>query len=199
MKKLVLAICIGVFAAMSVVTFVQSTQESLEGGVIRLHVRANSNLTEDQQLKLKVRDRILAQTKDMAKGVSDVKDAQKLIEDNLPSLKDAAMDEINLHGYDYPVNIEFGKSKFPARTYGGITLPAGTYKALTVNIGTGEGENWWCVMFPPLCFTRETVATPDSSSEEMLIENLGSDTYSMLNSGKVQVKFKIYEFIQSMR
>ncbi len=199
MKKLVLAVCIGVFAAISVVSFAKSTQESLESGVIRLHVRANSNLKEDQQLKLKVRDRILAETKAMAKDVSDTEGAQRLIEENLEHLRDAAISEIKLNGYDYPVSIEFGKSEFPIRTYGGITLPAGTYKALTVNIGTGEGENWWCVMFPPLCFTKETVAAPDSSSEEMLIENLGSDTYSMVNGGKVQIKFKIYELIKQMR
>ena len=198
MKKLVISICIGVFAAMSLVSFAHDTEQSLANGLIRMHVRANSNRPEDQSLKLKVRDRLLKESTHLAEGVSDIQTAQKLINNNLSHLKKVALDEIRKNGYDYPVDIKLGKSDFPIKTYGNITLPAGTYKALTVDIGKGAGENWWCVMFPPLCFTPESTECTANPDEDMLIENLGDDTYSMVNDGKVKIKFKIYEIIQNM-
>ena len=198
MKKLVISICIGVFAAMSFIAFANDTEQNLTNGLIRMHVRANSNRPEDQSLKLKVRDRLLKESTSLVEGVSDIQTAQKLINDNLTHLKKVALDEIRKNGYDYPVAIKLGKSDFPVKTYGNITLPAGTYKALTVDIGKGAGENWWCVMFPPLCFTPESTECTASPDEDMLIENLGDDTYSMVNDGKVKIKFKIYEIIQTM-
>jgi len=80
-----------------------------------------------------------------------------------------------------------------------MTLPAGTYEAMTVEIGSGEGNNWWCVMFPPLCFVEETVAVVDEKTEKILIQNMGKDTYSMLKDNKIQIKFKIYEAFKQMK
>ncbi len=199
MKKVVLAICIGFFAAASIVSFAARTETALAHGIIRLHVRANSNSEEDQSLKLKVRDRILSESKAMAQNISDTESAQNVIIQNLDHLQAAAQNEIAKNGYDYPVNIRFGKSDFPTRIYGDMTLPAGAYEALIVEIGSGKGENWWCVMFPPLCFTEETFAGATEDTEEILIQNLGSDTYSMVKNDKIQIKFKIYELIQAIR
>ena len=198
MKKVVISICIGVFTAISLASFVQDAKDSLANGLIRMHVRANSNTDEDQKLKLKVRDRLIKDSAFLVEGISDIQTAERIIEENLGLLKKSAQDEISGNGYNYPVDIKLAKGNFPIKTYGNITLPAGTYKALTVDIGSGEGENWWCVMFPPLCFAAESTECIASPDEKMLIENLGDDTYSMLNGGKVKIKFKIYELLQDM-
>ncbi len=198
MKKSVMAICIGFLLAVSVVCSAGQTSRTISEGVIRLHIRANSNTPEDQQLKLKVRDKILKEARKIAQDTHSTEDAQKVIVQNLTLLEDTARNEIQKNGYDYTVNANFGKSKFPTKTYGNLTLPAGTYKALTIDIGSGKGENWWCVMFPPLCFTEEAFAKTEPVSDEILAENLGSDTYNMLNGENIQIKFKIYEIISDM-
>ena len=198
MKKLAISICIGVFVAMSFIAFAQDTKANLSNGVIRMHIRANSNRPEDQSLKLKVRDRLLKEATNLGTNACDKETFQKLIKDNLATLKEAAQDEIRKNGYNYSVDIKLGKSEFPIKTYANITLPAGTYTALTVDIGTGGGENWWCVMFPPLCFTSESVECISAPDKDMLIENLGEDTYSMVSDDKVKIKFKIYEILQNV-
>lgn len=198
MKKLPLAICLGFLIAISLVCTVSKTEEALSGGVIRLHVRANSNSPEDQELKLKVRDRILSEAERLADKGADIESARALTNENLDFIEDIAEEEIKRNGFSYDVSVRFGKSEFPTKAYGDMTLPAGTYEALTVEIGSGKGENWWCVMFPPLCFADEAYAGVSPASEEILIGSLGNDTYSMVKGDKIQIKFKVYELIQSI-
>ncbi len=198
MKKSVMSICIGFLLAVSLVCSAGKTSHAISEGVIRLHIRANSNTPEDQELKLKVRDRILKEAEKMAQDTHSTKDAEEVIVQNLAFLEDTAQDEIQKNGYNYSIDADFGKSKFPLKTYGDLTLPAGTYKALTIDIGEGKGENWWCVMFPPLCFTKEAFAKTDPVSDEILAENLGSDNYDMLKNENIQIKFKIYEIISNI-
>ncbi len=199
MKKVVLAMCLGLVSAASVLCFVSQTQAAFQNGVIRLHVRANSNSEEDQSLKLKVRDAILEEAESMAKSALNTEDAKRIVSSNLDRLKNKAKEEIALQGYNYDVRVSYGPSVFPKKEYGDMAFPAGTYEALIVEIGSGEGENWWCVMFPPLCFTEEAFASSGEGSEEILIQNLGSDTYEMTQNGKLQIKFKIYEIWQGIK
>ena len=198
MKKSVMSICIGFLLAVSLVCSAGKTSHAISEGIIRLHIRANSNTPDDQELKLKVRDRILKEAEKIAQDTHSTKDAEEVIVQNLAFLEDTARDEIKKNGYNYKADANFGKSKFPVKTYGNLTLPAGTYKALTIDIGEGKGENWWCVMFPPLCFTKEAFAKTDPVSDEILAENLGSDNYDMLKSEKIQIKFKIYEIVSNI-
>ena len=198
MNKLPIAICLGFFLAVSVACGVSSTSESLSGGIIRLHVRANSNSKEDQELKLKVRDRILKEAYIMKENGMDIDEVSALTKKSLEDIEKIASDEIAKNGYNYEVRAKYGKSRFPTREYGSITLPKGTYTALTVEIGTGKGDNWWCVMFPPLCFADETVAGCDPAMSDMLIDSLGKETYSMAEGGKTQIKFKVYEIIKGI-
>ena len=198
MKKSVMSICIGFLLAVSLVCSAGKTSHAISEGVIRLHIRANSNTPEDQELKLKVRDRILKEAEKMAQDTHSTEEAEEVIVKNLAFLEDTAQDEIQKNGYNYSIDADFGKSKFPLKTYGDLTLPAGTYKALTIDIGEGKGENWWCVMFPPLCFTKEAFAKTDPVSDEILAENLGSDNYDMLKNENIQIKFKIYEIISNI-
>ena len=193
MKKLVIAISIGVLMGVSALCTVNKAEQVLSDGIIRMHIRANSNSKEDQELKLKVRDRILDESKHLFADAQTTESAHSVAKDNLELFKNAALDEIQKNGYSYDVRVTLGKSDFPTKTYDDITMPAGTYEALVVEIGSGKGENWWCVMFPPLCFVDEACVNVSSDSEQILIDNLGKDTYSMLKGGKVKIRFKLYE------
>ena len=196
MKKLVLSICVGFFLAMGLCAFTVDTSERLSSGIIRLHVRANSNSNEDQALKLKVRDRLLAEAKTLSPDGMSTENTKKIVANSLEHIAKISREELLKNGCTYPVRVSFGKSDFPLKTYGEMTLPAGTYEAVTVEIGSGKGDNWWCVMFPPLCFTEETFASIPEESEEILIENLGNDTYSMIKSKKPKIKLKLYEMLK---
>lgn len=126
-------------------------QEQLSERVVRLHVLANSDGEEDQALKLKVRDRVLARATELLTQAGDRTEAEKLLRAALPELETLAAGELRANGCDYPVRAELTDTEFPTRAYDGFTLPAGEYLALRVMIGEGAGRNWWCVVFPPLC------------------------------------------------
>lgn len=200
MKKFVLTLCIGFFTAVSLVCSIQQTEAALTEGVIRLHVRANSNTDKDQALKLKVRDRIISDASYLFENQTNIKSAKKTINDNIELITAAAEDEIQKNGYNYPVSIRYGKSDFPEKIYKNITMPAGTYEALIVEIGSGKGENWWCVLFPPLCFVDESCTGISDKSKDILIDNLGKDAYEIIQSDKkpsVKIRFKLYEMWES--
>ncbi len=127
------------------------TGQELSDKVVRLHVLANSDSEEDQALKLKVRDRILAYAEPLLAGAADRREAEALLRGQVLELERVAAGEIRANGYDYAVTIELEDTVFPTREYEGFSLPAGKYLALRAVIGAGEGQNWWCVVFPPLC------------------------------------------------
>lgn len=196
MKKIILTLCAGFFISVSLICSMQRTEAALTGGVLRLHVRANSDSAEDQALKLKVRDRIISDSRELFADETSISNARTLVSENLEKIKASAQDEVEKNGFDYPVSISFGKSDFPEKIYNNITMPAGTYEALIVDIGSGKGRNWWCVLFPPLCFVNETCTEISGKSEDILIDNLGKDAYELIKEGKepsVKIRFKLYE------
>lgn len=193
-KKVIISVLTGFCIAISLMGTFRRTEEALSGAVVRLHVRANSDSAEDQSLKLKVRDRILKESGKLLAGVQNKSEAHIIIGRNLDHLRQCAQDEVLICGYDYPVEISFGKSDFPTKTYGDVCLPAGTYEALIVNIGNAKGHNWWCVMFPPLCFTEESGEELTADTEEIFKENMDKGTYDMISEGKPKIKFKLYEW-----
>lgn len=127
------------------------TEQELSDKVVRLHVLANSDSEEDQALKLRVRDRVLAYVEPLLEGSADRREAEALLRGRLLELERVAGEEIRAAGYDYRVEARLEDTSFPTREYEGFTLPAGKYLALRVLIGQGAGKNWWCVVFPPLC------------------------------------------------
>ncbi|MEY8303453.1 stage II sporulation protein R [Anaerosalibacter bizertensis] len=134
--------------------------------IIRFHVIANSDSTPDQELKLEVRDRILEEVGGEFDSSKNIDESRKIIEENLNKIKNIAEDQIKKEGKDYKVEVSLGNDKFPTKTYGDLTLPAGEYEALKVVIGEGKGKNWWCVMFPPLCFVDITHSVSSVDEEE---------------------------------
>ena len=119
--------------------------------VLRLHILANSDSPEDQELKLAVRDRLLREGAELFAPSAGLEEAVETARRSLPRLEALAREEIRAQGYDYPVSVTLAPTFFETRQYDEYTLPAGRYLALQVVIGSGEGRNWWCVMYPPLC------------------------------------------------
>lgn len=119
--------------------------------LIRLHVIANSDLPKDQNLKLDIRDAILCETKEILSGVHNKQQAQDLLNANRIKLREVAENVVNSQGFNYPVDIKIGYFPFPQKSYGELSLPEGYYDAMRIEIGDAVGENWWCVLFPPLC------------------------------------------------
>ena len=128
------------------------TQSELADKVVRLHVLANSDSEEDQALKLKVRDAVLARAAEVLEGTESREEACRRLTDILPELEKTAKAVISANGYDYGVRAELAETAFPTKDYDGFSLPAGEYLALRVLIGEAAGQNWWCVVYPPLCF-----------------------------------------------
>lgn len=191
MKRLEISILLAVIfcAAVSLLAFDREC-EDIRGSVLRLHVLANSDSEEDQQLKLRVRDRVLEESADMFGGAADLGAATRAAQDGLQRLQMAAQQEVYANGYDYPVEIKLEKSYFNTRTYGGVTLPAGDYLAVRVLIGAGAGKNWWCVMFPPLCI---------SAAGGTQIEDVLSDGDLDIVSGDgYEIRFKCIEWLREL-
>lgn len=124
--------------------------------IIRFHVRANSDMEEDQKLKLKVRDKILEEMGDKFKDTKTIEESRIIIQENMEEIRDIALEVIKGEGLDYDVDVFLGIDDFPIRRYGNMIFPQGEYETLLVTIGKGQGQNWWCVMFPPLCFVDIT-------------------------------------------
>lgn len=192
MKRLIISIFMSfIFCfALSILSF--GTQcEEIRNSVFRLHVLANSDSTQDQELKLKVRDRILRESEWMFGENTTLEEAVEKSEANIEFLESIAEDELLRCGYDYDVRISVENTYFNTRTYGNITLPAGNYTALRVIIGEGAGHNWWCVMFPPICVSPSTdsVAMEDILNKEQL-DIVEGDGY--------ELRFKIIEYFESL-
>ena len=126
-------------------------QEELGRKVIRLHVIANSDSPEDQALKLRVRDRVLARAQEILEQSADMEQAEKALTAALPELTREARETLAAEGCAQPVQARLEPAEFPTKDYDGFSLPAGKYLALRVIIGEGRGQNWWCGVFPPLC------------------------------------------------
>ena len=178
-------------------------------GIIRLHVIANSNTASDQGIKLKVRDAIIKhmQSRD---DISTRRDMEEYITANTDRLERIAEGVVASEGRDDNVKASLGVRYIPEKTYGGTTFPAGNYEALDIKIGEGKGENWWCVLFPPLCLLDEgTGSTGSSDGSQDLVENGSPAGYdkeelaesiqaddSLTDDQKLRLRWKIQELLQ---
>ena len=175
-------------------------QEGIANEIIRFHVIANSDSPEDQQLKLKVKDELVKELSPKLKNVTDIKNGRAVLQSELSSICTAAERIITEQGYDYPVRVSLEPAYFPMKQYGDYTFPPGYYEALRVQIGEASGKNWWCVMFPPLCFVDETYSIVDPEAEEQLKCLLTEEEYEILKAKPVTVKykFKLWDSIKKL-
>ena len=169
---------------------------SLEQNVLRLHILANSDSIDDQALKLKVRDKVLAQTETLFRSQPEnAADAEQLVAEHLETLEQTAQQLVWDEGYSYAVKAQLVEMPFDDRTYGKWTMPAGDYEALRITIGEAAGQNWWCVMYPHICFIDETI-----EGEDKEIKHIFSDEeYNLITGGKKpSVAFKTVEIIEDL-
>lgn len=171
------------------------TQDQLADKVVRLHVLANSDSEEDQALKLQVRDRVLERATELLEQSENRQEAEALLRGNLLELEALAAEEIAAAGYDYPVTAELEDTTFPTREYDGFTLPAGQYLALRIVIGEGAGQNWWCVVFPPLC----TTASADVPASALAAGLTEEDVNLITEEPGYVLKFKTVELWERLR
>ncbi|SDK86398.1 stage II sporulation protein R [Natronincola ferrireducens] len=173
--------------------------------LIRFHVLANSDDPEDQVLKLKVRDRIIEAMAEDFETSSGVEESREIITNNLKKIEEVAAKEVFANGKDLKVTAILTEDSFPTRRYGGVVFPAGKYEALKVVIGEGIGQNWWCVMFPPLCFVDVKNGLTDAKTQQELKNTLSEEEYTLLytvsNDGELplQLKSKIAEVFRASR
>ena len=187
-------LCALIFASAVGISGYAGTYEGIRSNVLRLHVLANSDSKEDQALKLKVRDRVLKEGKDIFDGAKNIEQAEKILKPQLGRLQKAAQDEVYKQGYKYPVKITISKEYFETRVYNNKeTLPAGNYNAVRVIIGEGKGKNWWCIMFPPMCIPA---AEPSADLNSVLTDG----QIKIVEGGsKYEAKFKAVEIYENLK
>jgi len=173
--------------------------------IVRLHVIANSNSPYDQDIKYKVRDSVLKYMGENSKGVNSSDTAKRFICANLSNIESIASNVMKSYGLNYQVKAYFGKFAFPTKVYGDVTLPAGEYESLRVVLGSGLGKNWWCVMFPPLCFVDASTGVLPDESKLQLKSSLSEEEYKIAlgnaksASADIKIKFKIVELLQQSK
>lgn len=171
-------------------------QEEIAEKVLRFHVLANSDSTEDQALKLAVRDAVGAELAETLSGVTDRAACEEIVSENLDKITATAERVVTEWGYDYEVKAAVETVDFPVKIYGDYTFPAGKYEALRVVIGEGEGHNWWCVMYPNMCFSGSVYEVVDEEAGEALREVLTPEEYEeVLSTGNYEVRLKCLSFL----
>ncbi len=136
----------------AVINIAEPHDDPIPNQALRLRIIANSDSPKDQQLKREVRDAVIVKVGGMLKDVKSESAAEQDVKKRIPEIDNLAAEIVKQHGYQYAVQTEVGKVPFPTKQYGNMVYPAGTYEALRIVIGKGQGQNWWCVLFPPLCF-----------------------------------------------
>ena len=187
------------FIFISISSYANTVSDNLSDNFFRLHILANSDSKTDQDLKLKVRDAIIEYMNSQNLSNYTKSEVISVVENNLEKYRLIAENIINEEGFNYQVSIELGNFHFPTKVYGNISLPAGNYDALRVKIGNAEGQNWWCSLFPPLCFVDISSGIIDDNSKNTLKENLSEEEFAIITSSneKIKLKFKILEIFSN--
>lgn len=201
-KYLILVFTLILFLILSAYSYACAVSNNLSDSVFRLHVIANSDSKEDQELKYKVRDSLIQYMNSLVSDTDTKEDVVKMTKIHEEDFKQIAKKVIIDNGYDYDVNVEIGNFPFPTKTYGDIKFPSGFYDSLKVEIGNSSGQNWWCVMFPPLCFVDINSGVVPEESKLNLEANLGNEEYEIISNNEdsdgINIKFKLIEFFENL-
>lgn len=189
MKSIVEYALILLVATMMLALFPTDAEAEIYEDTIRLHILANSDSNEDQKLKLEIRDRLLTEYGEMLNASGSIAEAEHTANELLPIIKSEAESWISELGYSYGVRVTLTQEWYETREYEDFSLPAGYYTSLRVIIGEGEGKNWWCVMYPPLCMD---IATEEAPADDGLIDYSKEELW-LIKSDTYNVKFKILE------
>ena len=198
---LVIALCISIAGA---VVYAEQTVQSLSDNLIRLHIIANSDAAIDQEVKLEVRDAVLDYLTGKLDLTNSTADSVEIIKQELPPLKQIAIEVLQKNGHAPVATAEYGAYAFPTKQYENIELPAGTYNALRITLGEGAGQNWWCVVFPPLCFADSQNGVISQEADAKLKEALPAEQYDLITTTDedtvpVQFKLKVVELVEEAK
>ncbi|HCC04216.1 MAG TPA: stage II sporulation protein R [Clostridiales bacterium] len=201
MKKrfLFLIILFTLYIFVNFYCYASNILNNIEDKVFRLHIIANSNSKEDQALKYKVRDNIISYMNEICKNASSKEDVIKLTQKHIGDFKKIADYTIIENGFNYTSTVEIGNYEFPTKKYGDISFPCGCYDALEIKLGKNSGQNWWCVLYPSLCFIDVSSGILPESSKEELKNILPSEEYALIseNTPTYNFKFKLVELFSS--
>ena len=164
--------------------------EEIPQEVLRLHIPANSDSEFDQSMKLAVRDFVLEKYGALLADSDNVGDAAEQVRELLPEIEKSCCEFLSQQGTDYGAKAELTEMYFTTRQYDSVTLPAGDYQALRITLGSGEGHNWWCVMFPPLCIPLASEPLPE--------EELPADFVTDNSSNRIEIRFAVFEFFKGL-
>lgn len=199
MKKIkyfcILSILLFSFVFITISSYAISVSTDLSNNFFRLHILANSDSEEDQALKLKVRDNIIEYMETLTYDGLSKEEVVTLTQNHLDDFKKIAEETIKKEGFDYKASLKIDNFYFPTKVYGNISLPAGYYDGLKIEIGEAKGQNWWCSLFPPLCFVDISSGVIDEEAEKNLKNNLSEEDFAIITSDSetVKLKFKIVE------
>ena len=201
MKKriLILSILFTLYIFISCYFYASNSLNNIEDSVFRLHIIANSDSDEDQALKYKVRNNIISYMNKLCENSSSKEETIEIAKNHINDFKQIADKTIADNNFDYTSTVEIGNYRFPTKYYGDIALPSGNYDALEIKLGNSSGKNWWCVLYPSLCFVDVSSGVVPDSSKENLKNNLPDEEYALIseNSPTYNFKFKIVEFFNN--
>lgn len=202
LKFFVVFFLLTIFIFISAKSYSKVMFKNISNNFLRLHVVANSDSTEDQILKYKIRDSIIDFITPLFKDVTTKAEALAILNNHTEDISKLSSEISKSMGYNYEIKVEIGNFYFPTKEYSKITLPEGFYDALKIEIGDANGQNWWCVMYPSLCIIDTTNCIFASESDKLLKENLGSEEYSVItnsnNSVDLKIKFKLIELFENI-
>lgn len=193
MKSIVFFSLVLLSCALLALAFPTDAEAQIYENTLRLHILANSDSQTDQSLKLEIRDRILKKYSQTLTKSTDINSALELTEGLVDDIEEDVKIWLTELGYDYSASASLGREWYDTRVYEDFTLPKGEYASLKIVIGAGEGNNWWCVMYPPLCMD---IATESAPADDALLD-YSNEEISLIKGGKYTVKFKILEIISS--
>lgn len=179
----------------------EDPMDLIQDKLIRFHVRANSESEKDIALKYEVRDAVLLSMEDELKSVKSKEDAVIYLGQHLKEIQKIAEDTLKSYGCSYPVRAYIGRDDFPIREYGNVVLPAGNYQALRIDIGEARGENFWCILYPMMCYTMDSAAVLDNEDERALERELTDEEFEKLfihqneDNNQVKIKFKLAKYL----
>lgn len=206
MKKNIFAMILVAVAVFAVGTYLTKqtdtykVQKEIADEIIRFHVRANSDSEDDQALKLLVKNQIVQFLEIELKNATSLDEARNILYDVKDEIADIALTVIREEGYEYNVNVYFEKAYFPLKTYGDMSFPPGEYEAFRVDIGEACGKNWWCVLYPPLCFVDSTYSVVPDDTKAQFQEILSDEAYRAITmddfeENTYEFRFKFLKFL----
>jgi stage II sporulation protein R len=182
----------------------EDVQKSISSKLIRFHVIANSDTKEDQNLKLKIRDKVLQYMTPKLKDSKSLEESREIIKENDKTIKEIAQGLIKEEGFNYNISTMLSFENFPVKSYGNIILPQGRYEAYRILIGNSRGQNWWCVMFPPLCFVdlaKGEIAEKETEAamKKVLNRNEYATVNNKVDTKDIVVKSKVVEIAKELK